>query len=66
MLITAHSLVDKPYKFTLNLGQVKFDQLTLLNTAYPEDNFSKKSRNELDDLKNSYFNNKTWDVDLLP
>lgn len=66
VLITAKSLLDKPYRFTLNLNQVKFEGLTLLNAAYPEDNFSKKTRLELDELKNSYFNNKTWDVDLLP
>ena len=44
VLITAMSLIDKPYKHTLNMQQVKLDQLTLINTLHPEDNFTQKRR----------------------
>lgn len=66
VLVTAKSLIDKPYQFTLNLNQVKFDNLTLLNAAFPEEDYSKKNRYELEDLKNSCFSSKTWNVNLLP
>ena len=66
VLITANSLSDKSYNFTLNLTQVKFDTLTLLNTVQPGDTFSKKSRQELDDYKYSCLGQKTWDANLLP
>ena len=45
---------------------MKFDTLTLINVARPEDNFAKKNRQELEELKDSYFSTKTWDVNLLP
>lgn len=66
VLITAKSLIDKPYQFTLNLNQVKFDNLTLLNAAFPEDDYVNKNRYELEDMKHSCFSSKTWNVNLLP
>ena len=66
VLITANSLVDREYTFTLNLQQVKFDTLTLLNAAQPGDTYSKKFRQELDDYKRDCFSSKTWDANLLP
>lgn len=66
ILITAKSLVDRPVNYTLALNSVKFDTLSLLNVARPEDNFSKKNREEIEEMKSSYFSYKTWDINLLP
>lgn len=66
VLITANSLVDKEYRFTLALNQVKFDTLTILNAVHPGDSFAKKTREELEDYKYSCFNSRTWDANLLP
>lgn len=66
MLITALSLVDKAFNHTLNLQQVKSDNLSLINVVRPEDNFAKKLRKEVKEYKDSVFGQKTWDVNLLP
>lgn len=66
VLITASSLVDRAYTYTLNLGQVKFETLSLLNAVHPGDTYGKKSREELEEYKKSCFNQKTWDAELLP
>lgn len=42
VLVTATSLVDKEYKYSQNFQQVKLDQLSLINTVHPEDNFRLK------------------------
>lgn len=66
VLITALSLVDRAFNHTLNLQQVKPDNLTLINAVRPEDTFGKKFRSDLQNYKASVFNQKTWDVNLLP
>jgi hypothetical protein len=65
-LITALSLVDRAFNHTLNLQQVKPDNLSLINVVKPEDNFAKKLRKDVKDYKDSVFKQKTWDVNLLP
>ena len=47
VLITAKSLKDTSYNFSLNLQTVNFDNLTLLNAVHPGDTFSRMSREEL-------------------
>lgn len=47
VLITALSLIDKPYNFTLNLQQVKPETISLLNVVRPEDTFAKKEREDI-------------------
>lgn len=53
VLLTAVNLLDKPYKHTQNMGQVKLDELTLINALHPEDNYTKKTRDELERYKES-------------
>lgn len=66
VLLTALSLVDRAYNHTLNLQQVKPENLTLINAVRPEDNFAKKFRKDLSEYKSTVFNQKTWEVNLLP
>jgi hypothetical protein len=66
MLVTAVSLNDKAYKYTQNMGQIKFDNLSLITTLEPEYNYSKKSKRELEEYKLSCLEGKLWDVNLLP
>lgn len=66
VLITALSLVDRAFNHTLNMSQIKSDNLSLVNVVKPEDNFAKKFRKDNLEYKNSVFNQKTWDVNLLP
>jgi hypothetical protein len=45
---------------------IKPESLILLNTVKPEDTFGKKFRPEIKQYKANVFNQKTWDVKLLP
>jgi hypothetical protein len=66
VLITALSLVEKAFNHTLNLQQVKPENLSLINVIKPEDNFAKKLRKDIKGYKDSVFQQKNWEVNLLP
>ena len=41
------------------------NSLTLINALHPEDNYTKKTREELERYKEEWKEKKTWEVNLL-